>query len=158
MTDHAKCLLLDAENRALTRGLVGEVTDAILLRAILRFEKTFAVLILEHANVDLSALDASVELVWNKAPTASAKANYPSYKQLGNIVDSANRIALEYSDEYVGSEHLLAALVEGGSETVQRLMQPTGLSAELVFRHRTELFQLLKDSAADCSGNGSICC
>ena len=67
-------------------------------------------------------------------------------KRVDSVVNLANKIAREYEQEYVGTEHILLAIVQEGTGVGARILLDRGATEE---RIRAEVDKLIKASLED---------
>ena len=67
-------------------------------------------------------------------------------KRVDSVVKLANKIAREYEQEYVGTEHILLAIVQEGTGVGARILLDRGATEE---RIRAEVDKLIKASLED---------
>ncbi len=112
-----------------------EVDGEHLLAELLAQEDGLAPRFLEHAGLDVSALQARVQQALSGRPKVSGGSSEADKvyitQRLQKLFAQAEQEALAMQDEYLSVEHLLLAFIgEGAATEAGRMLKDTGLSRE----------------------------
>jgi ATP-dependent Clp protease ATP-binding subunit ClpB len=134
LTQKTQEALHDAQTKALRYGHT-EVEVEHLLLALLDQPDGLIPRLLGRAEVDLGALHAEVERAVESRPRVSGPGAgsgqiYVS-RALNQLFDTAEEEAKRLKDEYVSVEHVLLAMIAGGTQTAAgRVLQQQGVTRE----------------------------
>jgi ATP-dependent Clp protease ATP-binding subunit ClpA len=138
-TTNAIKMIQHATDRALDRGIHGELPAVLALWAMLRWERKIGVVVLEQLGVDLRMLEMDVESEWQALPPSHWRDGQDGRK-IGNVVLLACEQSRALGHDWVGTEHLVLALCEIGDPLSGRVLQRHGISAD---RYKAALLPLL---------------
>ena len=132
MTQRVQDALNDAYQRAL-REHHTQVTVEHLLAALLEQENGLVPVILEQAGADPRAIARRVEDELRSQPRLSGanadQAQVGFAPQLSRLLSTADQEAKGLKDDFVSVEHLLLAIIEGGTPAA-RILSGAGLTRE----------------------------
>jgi ATP-dependent Clp protease ATP-binding subunit ClpB len=133
LTQKTQEALHDAQTKALRYGHT-EIDVEHLLLALLEQGDGLIPRLFERAEVDVEALRASLEAELERRPQVSgsgASGEARISRNLGLLLDAAEKEAQRLKDEYVSVEHLVLAILSSGKGTAaQRLLEEHGLSRD----------------------------
>lgn len=119
-----------------------------LLDSLLQQGPGIATALLEHLDVNVPALAASVRAQMQSLPSASGSTvaapqlSQPTFK----VLNDADALAKERGDEYVSTEHLLIALAQSGSNEAAKSLAEVGATG-------ASLLQALQDTKGSARVN-----
>ena len=132
-----------AEEEAARRSGQGAIGTTDLLIGLLRVEAGYAARALGRLEVTVELVRAVRQDL--EASEGSVTSSQPSFKARAAVVDGlALREALSLGQNYVGTEHILLALVREEQGVAARILQQLGAEARTV---RGELIAVLPDSS-----------
>jgi uncharacterized protein (DUF433 family) len=138
-TSDAIRVLDDADERASARGMLGELPDALVLWAMLRWERKVGVTALAACGVDLGSLEKTVD----EGLQTQRGFSHPltiDYTGIGNIAIWAVEEAKGLGHQYVGTEHLLLALCRSSHPLTVSVFRKCRITPEV---YRPKLMELL---------------
>lgn len=108
----ARTILSHAQRRAVDRGMCGKISSIMALWALLRWERTTAIAIIEGCGVDVRALEAEVERTLDRL-VQDCDENWRDYIDFVEINElamaaKAESVKLKFSD--IGTGELLLAM------------------------------------------------
>jgi ATP-dependent Clp protease ATP-binding subunit ClpB len=124
----------EAFNAAVDAARVGnapEVAPDHLLAALLGAGEGVVAPLLQKVGVDPRGLRAAVGERLDRLPRSYGGADPGMGRALRDVLERADKVRADLRDEYVSTEHLLLAMLEGSSP-LSRLLQETGLTRERV--------------------------
>jgi ATP-dependent Clp protease ATP-binding subunit ClpB len=124
--------LQEAQSEALRRGNT-EVEVGHLLVALLEQPEGLVPRLLERLDVDVRGLQAGAEAELERTPSVSgsgASGEVRVSRELGLLLDTAEREAERLKDEYVSVEHMLLAMLTDKGATAKRLLEERGASRD----------------------------
>jgi ATP-dependent Clp protease ATP-binding subunit ClpB len=141
LTQKSQEALHDAQTKALRHGHT-EIDVEHLLLALLDQPDGLVPRLLARIDVDVDDLRAAVEQALERRPrvsgTGSGQASMS--RALGLLLDDAQQEALRLKDDYVSVEHLLLAMIAGGSRTgAGRLLVEHGVNGDRFLSVLTEV-------------------
>ncbi|MCA9768342.1 MAG: type VI secretion system ATPase TssH, partial [Gemmatimonadetes bacterium] len=105
------------------------VNDAHLLAALLAQEDGIVQPILRKAGVVVPRLSNQTEAEITTFPRQEGGSGTPTIDRgTSKVFSRAEKLAAEFGDEYISTEHLLLALAEEKGTTAHRLLEQEGLS------------------------------
>ncbi len=107
-TPRARNVVVEAQNTALDAGNA-EIEPAHLLLALYTDRQSLAMRVLADLGVDAAAVHAAVTL---PAPAAELPSLVPFTGQCRKVLELTFREALRLGHNYIGTEHILLALLE----------------------------------------------
>ena len=111
-----------------------------ILLALLRQEKGLVSDILRELGVDVDAVKQQVEAVVDKMPKVTYEAGQIyATPRINAIFMAADAEARRLKDEFIGTEHLLQAMVEEEGGEAARIFQSFGVDREKIFQSRQKL-------------------
>ena len=126
----AQSLTLNAGNQ--------QMEQMHLFAALLRQEDGLTAQLLRKMEVDVDALDRTVDEELAKLPAVSGSGREADKFYVSQAIDQAlteaERIAADMRDEYVSVEHLLLALIEKADSALSRLFKSFGITKERVLQ------------------------
>jgi ATP-dependent Clp protease ATP-binding subunit ClpB len=133
LTQKTQEALHDAQTKALRYGHT-EIDVEHLLLALLEQGEGLIPRLFERSEVDVEALRASIEAELERRPQVSgsgASGEARITRNLGLLLDAAEKEAQRLKDEYVSVEHLVLAILSAGKGTAaRRLLEEHGLSRD----------------------------
>jgi ATP-dependent Clp protease ATP-binding subunit ClpB len=141
LTQKSQEALHDAQTKALRYGHT-EVDVEHLLLALLDQPDGLVARLLARMEVDVGALRRATEQALERRPRVSGSGSGQASlsRALGLLLDDAEREATRLKDEYVSVEHLLLAMVAGGSGTgAGRLLTGHGVDRDAFLSVLTEV-------------------
>jgi ATP-dependent Clp protease ATP-binding subunit ClpB len=160
-TIKAQEALQEAQTRTRERGHP-EVRPLHLLAALVRQEGGIVGPILQRLGADPRALAAAVDDLLASTPRVAGGAEPTVSRSLGDVLTGSERIAKEFQDDYVSTEHLLLAMARAGGEAADALrrlgaseqgilaaLRDVRGSARVTDQSPEEKFQALKRYARD---------
>jgi ATP-dependent Clp protease ATP-binding subunit ClpB len=141
LTQKSQEALHDAQTKALRYGHT-EVDVEHLLLALLDQPDGLVARLLERMDVDVGALRRATEEALERRPRVSGSGSGQASvsRALGLLLDDAEQEATRLKDEYVSVEHLLLAMVAGGSRTAAgRLLAEQGVQRDAFLGVLTEV-------------------
>ncbi|MCW2958511.1 MAG: ATP-dependent chaperone ClpB, partial [Solirubrobacterales bacterium] len=141
LTQKSQEALHDAQTKALRHGHV-EIDVEHLLLALLDQPDGLVPRLLARTGVDVDALHAEVEQALESRPRVSGAGGGQATvsRALGLLLDDAQQEAARLKDEYVSVEHLLLAMIAGGSRTgAGRLLLKHGVDRDRFLSVLTEV-------------------
>ncbi len=124
--------LQEAQSEALRRGNM-EVEVVHLLVALLEQPEGLVPRLLERIDVDVRGLQAATEAELERTPSVSgsgASGEVRVSRELGLLLDTAEREAEHLKDEYVSVEHVLLAILTDKGAAAKRLLEERGASRD----------------------------
>jgi ATP-dependent Clp protease ATP-binding subunit ClpA len=125
--DDARAIINGVLTRSAARALFGEIPSVLLLWSLLRWERKLGIAILEKCGVVRSHLEADVDDVLNKHELPIPVTTV-DFQKIAELVISARDVSRSRRAEYVGSEHLLLALITSHEVTLQELLRKHGIT------------------------------
>ena len=111
-----------------------------ILLALLRQEKGLVSDILRELGVDVDAVKQQVEAVVDKMPKVTYEAGQIyATPRINAIFMAADAEARRLKDEFIGTEHLLQAIVEEEGGEAARIFQSFGVDREKILQSRQKL-------------------
>jgi ATP-dependent Clp protease ATP-binding subunit ClpB len=98
-----------------------------ILKALLEQEDSPVEYLLKKNNVTVNLVDSKLEELIGKLPSASGEAAQQISREANNVVLRAGAALKQFKDEFVTTEHLLLALVQGNDST-GKLLKDAGLT------------------------------
>jgi len=98
-----------------------------ILKALLEQEDSPIEYLLKKNNVTVNLLESKLQESISKLPTSTSEAAQSISREVNNAVLRAGASLKQFGDEFVTSEHLLLALVQG-NDTTGKLLKGTGLT------------------------------
>jgi ATP-dependent Clp protease ATP-binding subunit ClpB len=141
LTQKSQEALHDAQTKALRHGHT-EVDVEHLLLALLDQSDGLVPRLLARIDVDVDALHAGVEQALERRPRVSGSGGGQATvsRALGLLLDDAQQEAERLKDDYVSVEHLLLAMIAGGSRTgAGRLLAEHGVDRDRFLSVLTEV-------------------
>ena len=125
-----------------------------LLDSLLQQGPGIATALLEHLGVDLGSLTVQVRSEMQSLPSASGSTvAAPQLSQLTfKVLNSADALAKERSDEYVSTEHLLIALAQSGGSEVEKILASVGATGPALLQALQETKGSARVSTQDPEG------
>lgn len=125
-----------------------------LLDSLLQQGPGIATALLEHLGVDLGSLTVQVRSEMQSLPSASGSTvSAPQLSQLTfKVLNSADALAKERSDEYVSTEHLLIALAQSGGSEVEKTLASVGATGPALLQALQETKGSARVSTQDPEG------
>ena len=152
-TDRVRKVLQMARDEALRLHHDSVRTEHILL-AVIREGEGVAMAVLSNLNVDTTAMSRDVEAAMMKGRAArSMDLEVPYTSGAKKVLELAMSEAHEMSHSYVGSEHLLLALLREEKGIAAQLLNRAGVTLELA---RAEVLRLLGSEAPALSATGPV--
>jgi ATP-dependent Clp protease ATP-binding subunit ClpB len=132
LTTRSREVLADAISTATTAGN-GTVEPAHLLASLLTVQGSTAPELLRSLGADPAAVAAQVKAALDRFPRASGTTvGKPQLSQaVANVLTAAEQIMRTTGDEYLSTEHLLAALARRNTDTAA-LLNAAGVTADAV--------------------------
>jgi ATP-dependent Clp protease ATP-binding subunit ClpA len=128
--DGARRIVLDAKGRTHARGIRGMIPNTIVLWSMLRWERKLAVAAME-ALADVGSIEREVELLLKAVPS-TPRFSAMDFIQVQELCEQAVLQAAATGRDYVGSEHLLLALLVDDRAEVAQLLTRHSVTAEKV--------------------------
>ncbi|MGH3388378.1 MAG: Clp protease N-terminal domain-containing protein, partial [Actinomadura sp.] len=143
LTQKSQEALHDAQTKALRFGHT-EVDGEHLLLALLDQPEGLVPRLLEQTGADPHKLRADVEADLERRPRVSGPGAAPGQvfvtQRLSRLFDTSDQEARRLKDEYVSVEHLVAALLDEGSETAAgRLLRGQGVTRDAFLQALTRI-------------------
>ncbi|HEV7562873.1 MAG TPA: ATP-dependent chaperone ClpB, partial [Solirubrobacterales bacterium] len=142
MTQKTQEALGEAQAAALRRGNT-EIQPEHLLVALLDQPEGLVPRLLERLEVDVTALRSAFEAELDQRPRVSgsgASGDVRISRELGLLLDAAEREAERLKDEYVSVEHVLLAMLAGEKESAaRRLLEEQGVSRDALLETLTSV-------------------
>jgi ATP-dependent Clp protease ATP-binding subunit ClpB len=141
LTQKSQEALHDAQTKALRHGHT-EIDVEHLLLALLDQPDGLVPRLLARIDVDVDALRTGVELALERRPRVSGAGSGQATvsRALGLLLDDAQQEASRLKDDYVSVEHLLLAMIAGGSRTgAGRLLAEHGIDRDRFLSVLTEV-------------------
>jgi ATP-dependent Clp protease ATP-binding subunit ClpB len=141
LTQKSQEALHDAQTKALRYGHT-EVDVEHLLLALLDQPDGLVARLLERMDVDVGALRLATEEALARRPRVSGSGSGQASvsRALGLLLDDAEQEATRLKDDYVSVEHLLLAMLAGGSRTAAgRLLAEHGVQRDAFLGVLTEV-------------------
>lgn len=141
-TTKAKEAIRKAHELAIERGQ-NHVNPMHLLAALMIQEESMVTSILEKLDIDTILLTDSIyEAIENPEAGATLSPSYQIFltPELAQSFDSAGKIAANLQDEFVSTEHLFVAILDGQSQA-RELLSRFKISKEKVLKVLEELRQ-----------------
>ena len=132
LTTRSREVLADAISTATTAGN-GTVEPAHLLTSLLTVQGSTAPELLRSLGADPAAIAAQVKTALDRFPRASGStvATPQLAQALANVLTAAEQIMRTTGDEYLSTEHLLAALARRNTDTAP-LLNAAGVTEDAV--------------------------
>ncbi|MGF6375620.1 ATP-dependent Clp protease ATP-binding subunit ClpB [Clostridiales Family XIII bacterium PM5-7] len=129
-THNAQGAVMDCQNIAISEG--HQVLDGEHLHLALLMQKDGLIpKLLKSLNVDTAMLIGSLEAELEKLPKVSGNAdNIYASRRLNQLLQSAEKLADQFKDEYVSVEHLYLALLEERGTPSAKIFAKYHLSKE----------------------------
>jgi ATP-dependent Clp protease ATP-binding subunit ClpB len=141
LTQKSQEALHDAQTKALRHGHT-EIDVEHLLLALLDQPDGLVPRLLARVDVDVDALRAGVEQALERRPRVSGSGGGQATvsRALGLLLDDAQQEAARLKDDYVSVEHVLLAMIAGGSRTgAGRLLAEHGVDRDRFLSVLTEV-------------------
>jgi len=110
-----------------------------LLQQLLEQEGGLAPRLLEKVGVPLTRLQQDVRDALDRLPSAQGGAEPLSGRDFRKVLDAAQKLALQFQDEYVSVEHLLLALTAVMGNSAEQILRRFGVTKETLLRAVQEL-------------------
>jgi ATP-dependent Clp protease ATP-binding subunit ClpB len=156
-TTKAKEAIRKAHELAIERGQ-NHVNPLHLLAALMLQEESMVTSILEKLEVDIILLtDSIMESIENPEGGATLSPSYQIYltPELAQSIDTSTKIAATLQDEFVSTEHLFIAILDGQSQA-RELLSRFKISKEKVLNVVEELRQAKSPDAPQSKKPKSI--
>lgn len=111
-----------------------------LLLGLLKLGKGVAVTIMENLGMDLNTVRKQIETQIGRGTDPQAEGSIPYTPRVRKVLNLANKEAQELNHTYVGTEHLLLALLREGDGAAGQILRHCGLDLE---HARRELLDVL---------------
>jgi len=105
-----------------------EITSAHVLLALVKEPEGLLATIFQENNIDLSMLRVRLEQILNKIPSVRGQDRLSMGIDMARVLAKAEELAQSMKDDFVSTEHLLAAIVTDGSSEVQDVCREFGLT------------------------------
>lgn len=105
-----------------------EITSAHVLLALVKEPEGLLATIFQENNIDLSMLRVRLEQILNKIPSVRGQDRLSMGIDMARVLAKAEALAQSMKDDFVSTEHLLAAIVTDGSSEVQDVCREFGLT------------------------------
>jgi ATP-dependent Clp protease ATP-binding subunit ClpB len=105
-----------------------EITSAHVLLALVKEPEGILATIFQENNIDLSMLRVRLEQILNKIPSVRGQDRLSMGIDMARVLAKAEELAQSMKDDFVSTEHLLAAIVTDGSSEVQDVCREFGLT------------------------------
>jgi ATP-dependent Clp protease ATP-binding subunit ClpB len=142
LTQKTSEALHDAQTRALRYGHT-EIDVEHLLAALLEQPDGLIPRLLARLDVDVGAIQSDLERHLEGRPRVSgsgASGEAHITRNLGMLLDAAEKHADRLKDEYVSVEHVLLAMIDTGSSTAAgRILKEHGVTADRFLEELTEV-------------------
>ena len=112
-----------------------------LLAALVQDAGGTVVPVLQKVGADLTTVKIKVNELLEQLPkvTGAGLGNQSLSPALAKVLEGAQRQAAELRDDYVSTEHLLLAMVDGQAVTASRMLREEGISKEAVLNALREI-------------------
>ena len=100
-----------------------EITPEHLLEGLLNQEGGLAPVILQRIGVDVDSLRRRLSDALRKEPRIDGESGRPIGDHLHAVIESAQRLAHRFHDDFTSTEHLLLALVQGKGQAADLLKE-----------------------------------
>jgi ATP-dependent Clp protease ATP-binding subunit ClpC len=139
-TEHARqvVVLAQDEARALKHNYIG--TEHILL-GLLRKEEGLAAWVLESLDIKVEEVRAQVAQIVGQGDEVTT-GQIPFTPRAKKVLELAQREALSLGHNYIGTEHILLALVREGEGVAVRILLDLGADAEKI---RDEVIRMVAE-------------
>jgi ATP-dependent Clp protease ATP-binding subunit ClpB len=107
-----------------------EATPAHLLQALLEQPEGLAPRLLDKVGVPLARLQADLAEALERLPAAQGGAEAQPSRELRKLLETADKLAPQFQDEYVSVEHLLLAIASLPGSTAAQLLERYGVSRD----------------------------
>jgi ATP-dependent Clp protease ATP-binding subunit ClpB len=136
-TEKAREAVFEAQQAA-TRANNPQIEPEHLLAALVEQREGVVPEVLRKINIDPSAVAAEVRAELAKAPSAYGGSEPGLSPRIRAVFDFAEQEAARLKDEYVSTEHLLAAIAsEGGRSAAARVLKQHGATPDRVLQAMT---------------------
>ena len=98
-----------------------------ILKALLEQQDSPVEYLLKKNNVTLNIVDTKLDELINKLPKTTGDPSQAIGREANNVVLRAGAVLKQFNDEFVTTEHLLLAIVQGNDATA-KLLKDTGLT------------------------------
>ena len=98
-----------------------------ILKALLDQQDSPVEYLLKKNNVTVNLVESKLDELISKLPKASGEAAQQISREANNVVLRAGAVLKQFNDEFVTTEHLLLAIVQGNDSTA-KLLKNTGLT------------------------------
>lgn len=153
-TDSAVRIVEQLWPRAMDRGMSSEVTEQtvpmLALWSVLRWERKVGLVALERNGVNVDALACDVDRAIDAACGDFRRANGPPQvcgvvvdflAPLAPLLETAERESLSLGHDWVGSEHLVLALIRIADLRLKRVLEQHGVAYDAVRKSILEILQ-----------------
>ena len=152
-TDRVRKVLQIAREEATRLSHESVGTEHILL-AVIREGEGVAMAVLANLNVDTTEMSRDVEAATKKGRAASSRdLEVPYTSRAKKVLELAMSEARVMDHSYVGSEHLLLALLREEKGVAAQVLNRAGVTLELA---RAEVLRLLGSEASGLSATGPV--
>jgi ATP-dependent Clp protease ATP-binding subunit ClpB len=111
-----------------------QVAPEHLLWALIEQKDGVVLPVLQKLGVNLQTIAHEMADAAAKLPKVQGQAELYVSPALGKILESAQKEADQFKDEYVSTEHLLIALSSAKGETVARILQSHGVTRDAILK------------------------
>ena len=105
-----------------------EITSAHVLLALVKEPEGLLDTIFQENKVDLPMLKVRLEQILNKIPSVKGQDRLSMGIDMARVLAKAEELAQSMKDDFVSTEHILAAIVTDGSSEVQDVCHEFGLT------------------------------
>src|SRR4051812_21021610 len=98
-----------------------------ILKALLEQEDSPVEYLLKKNNVTVNLVDSKLEELINKLPKISGEPAQSISREANSVILRAGALLKQFSDEFVTSEHLVLAIVQGNDDAAE-LLKNAGLT------------------------------
>lgn len=139
-TDDAVRIVLGTFDRAIARGMTGIIPSALILWSMLRWEKKLGVGAIEALLGDLHSLELAVDVLLVDIGTRPLN-EFIDMSCVNTITDAAVIEAKSMGTSYVGTEHILLALLQDNDAGLRALFLRFGVNRDKVVLALTSLIR-----------------
>src|SRR5262249_26399733 len=122
-----------AQSHAQERGNP-QVTPEHLLWALVQQKDGVVLPVLQKLGADIQTLARDLATAVSKLPKVQGQSETLVSASLNRILESAQKEADQFKDEYVSTEHLLIALASAKNEDVSRILQSQGITKDSILK------------------------
>jgi len=108
--------------------------------------------VLKNLNIDLRNIRIEIEKVIQSGPDMVTMGKLPQTPRTKACIEKAIEIAREWNHNYVGTEHILMALVKDPDSVAHHILVRLGLTADSVSKGVLDLLQDAKSKLSEISG------